>query len=119
MSESATLAPPEPTLDADGPAIEEDVPVKDRSVGWADALGEHATNPPQAKLSDNVLHALGRQWMVSAALQHAQQQGPGAPMVPILKKKKLTERIFSSLVSSHFYHILSYYQPSPSLLDMG
>ena len=54
--------PPEPTLDEDDVS---DLP-KDKSVGWVDALGEHAANPPMAKMSDNVLHALGLQWQVSA-----------------------------------------------------
>lgn len=62
--ESATLEkpPPEPTLDDDDL---DHLPEKDRSVGWVDALGDEVNNPPMAKLSDNILFALGQQWQVS------------------------------------------------------
>lgn len=63
--ESATLEkpPPEPTLDDDDL---DHLPEKDKAVGWVDALGEHTAMPPMAKVSDNVLFALGLEWQVSA-----------------------------------------------------
>ena len=40
---------------------------QDNSAGWAESLTpSHISNPPTPAISDNIIHALGKQWQVSA-----------------------------------------------------